>query len=75
MGSIVKNKFQNYQDSPSGKYRDRLVGTQLQIIPMMTVISIIFFGGIGWRLSYLQLQQGTINQQKAEDNWTRIVFK
>lgn len=75
MGSIVKNKFQNYRDYPSGKYSDRTVGSQLQAIPIITVISIIFLGGIGWRLYYLQLQQGTVNQQKAEDNRTRIVPK
>ena len=35
----------------------------------------MLFGGIGWRLSYLQLQQGDLNQQKAENNRTRIVPK
>lgn len=74
MGSILKNKL-HHQNHPSGKYSDRTVGTQLQIIPMIAVISLIFFGGIGWRLSYLQLQQKVVNQQKAEDNRTRIVPK
>jgi penicillin-binding protein 2 len=75
MGSTVKNKLQNYRDYPGSSSQDRTVGNQLQAIPIITVISIIFFGGIGWRLSYLQLQQGELNQQKAEDNRTRIVPK
>ncbi|MFM2314311.1 MAG: hypothetical protein RLZZ04_3587 [Cyanobacteriota bacterium] len=75
MGSIVKNKVQNYRDYPGSTSQERTVGNQLQAIPIITVISIIFFGGIGWRLSYLQLQQGELNQQKAEDNRTRIVPK
>ena len=66
MGSILKSK-QNTSD--------RTVGNQLQAIPIATVISVIFFGGIGWRLNYLQLQQGEVNQQKAESNRTRIVPK
>jgi penicillin-binding protein 2 len=75
MGSIVKNKLQNRRDYPGSTSQDRTAGNQLQAIPIITVISIIFFGGIGWRLSYLQLQQGKLNQQKAEDNRTRIVPK
>ena len=53
----------------------RTVGNQLQAIPIVTVISLIFFGGIGWRLAYLQLSQGNLNQIKAEQNRTRIVPK
>lgn len=54
---------------------ERTVGNQLQSIPMIIVISFFLFCGIGWRLGYLQLQQGTINQIKAEKNRTRIVPK
>ena len=54
---------------------NRTVGSQLQAIPIVMAISLIFFGGIGWRLSYLQLERGNINQQKAESNRTRIVPK
>ena len=54
---------------------NRTVGSQLQAVPIITVISLIFFGGIGWRLAYLQLQQGELNQLKAEQNRTRIVPK
>lgn len=71
MGSILKNNLKNKsQDSTN-----RTVGNQFQAIPIATVISLIFFGGIGWRLSYLQLDQGEINQQKAEKNRIRIVPK
>ncbi|MGL5795510.1 MAG: penicillin-binding protein 2, partial [Waterburya sp.] len=54
---------------------ERTVGKQLQAIPVTIVISLILFGAIGWRLGYLQLQQGDLNQQKAEDNRTRIIPK
>ena len=54
---------------------NRTVGNQLQAVPIIAVISLIFFGGIGWRLAYLQLQQGEANQLKAEQNRTRIVPK
>ncbi|MEL6494171.1 MAG: penicillin-binding protein 2 [Cyanobacteria bacterium J06623_7] len=66
MGSISKSK---------PNISDRTVGNQLQAIPIATVITLIFFGGIGWRLNYLQLRQGAENQQKAETNRTRIVPK
>jgi len=54
---------------------ERTVGNQLQSIPIIIIISFFLFCGIGWRLGYLQLQQGTINQLKAENNRTRIVPK
>ena len=61
--------------SKSQETRERTAGNQLQAIPIVTAISLIFFGGIGWRLNYLQLEQGEANQQKAVDNRTRIVPK
>lgn len=67
IGSILKTK--------SKESTKRTVGNQLQVIPIVTVISLIFFGGIGLRLGYLQLQQGDANQQKAEKNRIRIVPK
>ncbi len=54
---------------------NRSVGNQLQTIPLAMVISLILFGGIGWRLSYLQIQRGDLNQLKADQNRTRIVPK
>ena len=67
MGSILKSK--------SPDLGERTVGSQLQAIPIATVISLIFFGGIGWRLNHLQLRQGELNQHKAKVNRTRIVPK
>lgn len=67
MGLKLQSKLQ--EDS------SRTVGNQLQAILIVTVISSILFGGIVWRLAYLQLQQGDLNQAKAEDNRTRIVPK
>ena len=67
IGSILKTKPHDLDN--------RTVGTQLQAIPIATVISLVLFGAIAWRLSYLQLQQGEINQLKAEKNRTRIVPK
>ena len=58
--------------SPKGR---RTVGKQFQSIPIILVISLFFFGGIGWRLSYLQLQQGKVNRLKAENNQIRILPK
>ena len=67
MSAKLKIKF---QDS-----NNRTVGNQLQAIPIAIIISSIFFGGIGWRLAFLQLQQGNLNQVKAEQNRTRLVPK
>jgi penicillin-binding protein 2 len=67
MGSVLKNK--------SLESANRTVGNKLQSIPIVTSITLILFGAIGWRLNYLQLQQGELNQQKAEDNRIRIVPK
>jgi penicillin-binding protein 2 len=66
MSSILKTKFQE---------TNRTAGNQLQAIPIAAIISLILFGGIGWRLSYLQLDQGQANQTKALDNRTRIIPK
>jgi penicillin-binding protein 2 len=41
----------------------------------MLAISLVFFGGIGGRLAYLQLEQGTVNRTKAKENRTRIIPK
>ena len=54
---------------------DRTVGKQFQSIPIISIISLLLFGGIGWRLSHLQLQQGAVYQIKAQENHTRILPK
>ncbi len=55
--------------------KERTVGRQLQSFFIMVVISGIFFGGIGMRLAYLQLEQGAINRAKAKENRTRNLPK
>ena len=67
-------RFKNPLQNP----HSRTVGNQLQAVPIVTVISLIFFGGIGWRLAFLQLQQGDANKLKAEHHpldWKEIVSK
>lgn len=54
---------------------ERTVGRHYQSIPIILVISLLLFGGIGWRLSYLQLKQGKANRLKAEANRIRILPK
>jgi penicillin-binding protein 2 len=66
IGSI--SKTQSQED-------ERCMGKQFQSVPIILTISLFFFAGIGWRLSYLQLEQGKVNQLKAEDNRVRIVPK
>ncbi|AFZ35772.1 penicillin-binding protein 2 [Stanieria cyanosphaera PCC 7437] len=53
----------------------RTVGRQFQSIVITISITAFLFGGIVWRLAYLQLEQGEINQAKAEDNRIRLVPK
>jgi penicillin-binding protein 2 len=59
----------------SSQEKVRTVGKQFQYVLIMLVISSLLFGGIGWRLAYLQLEQGKINRTKAESNRIRIVPK
>jgi penicillin-binding protein 2 len=51
----------------------RSVGRQYQATSILLVITLLLFGGIGSRLAYLQLAQKVANQNKAEDNRTRII--
>ena len=66
IGSLSKAKQQD---------NNRTVGKQFQSVLMMLIISSFLFGGIGWRLAYLQLEQGKANLAKADNNRTRIVPK
>jgi penicillin-binding protein 2 len=66
IGSIFKTQSQEDKCS---------MGKQFQSVPIVLAISLFFFAGIGWRLSYLQLEQGKVNQLKAEDNRVRIIPK
>ncbi|WP_013323172.1 penicillin-binding protein 2 [Gloeothece verrucosa] len=53
----------------------RTVGRQYQSILMMLLISLVLLGGVGARLFYLQLSQGEVYREKAENNRIRIVPK
>ncbi len=72
MGSVNYISFRNKTKSQED---ERTVGRQFQSIPIILVISLLLFGGIGWRLSYLQLEQGNANRIKAEANRVRILPK
>jgi penicillin-binding protein 2 len=65
-GSVWKTKAQE---------EIRTVGKHFQALPIVLLITLLMFGGIAWRLSYLQLQQGSANRLKAEENRTRVVPK
>ena len=53
----------------------RTVGRQYQPVFMMLLISLFLFGGIGYRLVYLQLVEGESYRERAENNRIRIVPK
>ncbi len=60
----------------SGFYqKKRTVGQGRQAWVLMTIIGLVSIGGIGSRLAYLQLNQGTKNRQIAENNRVRTVAK
>ena len=51
------------------------ISRQWQAFFLMLGIALLMFGGIGWRLVYLQLEQGDLNTIKADANRTRTVPK
>ena len=53
----------------------RTVGQHYQALILMLGITLLTFGGIGSRLAYLQLIEGTRNQQLAENNRIRLIPK
>jgi penicillin-binding protein 2 len=55
--------------------KTRAVGQGAQSWVLMSIISLGLVGGIGSRLVYLQLSQGTKNRQIAENNRVRTVAK
>jgi penicillin-binding protein 2 len=60
----------------SGFYhKNRTVGQGRQAWVLMTIMGLGLFGGIGSRLCYLQLSQGTKHRQIAENNRVRTVAK
>ena len=53
----------------------RTVGRRYQSLVVMLSITLLMFGGIGSRLTYLQLIEGTRNRQLAENNRIRLIPK
>jgi penicillin-binding protein 2 len=80
----MQNRFSNsFSDDRSGidggvsgfYQKTRTVGQGAQTWVLMGLITLGLLGGIGWRLSYLQLDQGVKNRQVAEKNRVRTVAK
>ncbi|AFY76224.1 penicillin-binding protein 2 [Pleurocapsa sp. PCC 7327] len=57
------------------KQKGRTVGRQFQPLLIMLFISLVLLGGIGSRLVYLQLIEGQIYREKADNNRIRIIPK
>ncbi|MBD2306346.1 penicillin-binding protein 2 [Chroococcidiopsis sp. FACHB-1243] len=53
----------------------RTVGRSFQALVLMLGITVAMFGGIGSRLAYLQLVEGTRNRQLADNNRIRLIPK
>src|SRR6476469_1041093 len=53
----------------------RTVGRSYQSLAFMLVVSLFMLGGMGSRLAYLQLVEGTRNRQLAENNRIRLIPK
>ena len=53
----------------------RTVGKRYQSLIVMVLITLAMLGGIGGRLAYLQLIEGTRNRQLAENNRIRLIPK
>lgn len=64
------------QSAPIGRSKTaRTVGRHYQSLFMMLGITLLMFGGIGSRLAYLQIIQGTQNRQLADNNRIRLIPK
>lgn len=53
----------------------RTVGRNYQSLFVMLIVSVFLLGGIGSRLAYLQLVEGSRNRQLAENNRIRLIPK
>jgi penicillin-binding protein 2 len=54
---------------------NRTVGRSRQALLIMLGVTLSLLGGVGTRLAYLQLVQGTSNQAKADENRIRLIPK
>lgn len=61
--------------SISRKTAARTVGRRYQSLFGMVIVTLLMLGGIGTRLAYLQLIEGTRNRQMAENNRIRLIPK
>ncbi len=57
------------------KNTTRSVGRHYQSLVLILGITLLIFGGIGSRLAYLQLIEGTHNRQQADNNRIRLIPK
>lgn len=55
--------------------RARKVGRKSQSVVLMMACSGLIIGGLGGRIAYLQLLEGTQNRQRAENNRVRLIAK
>ena len=53
----------------------RTIGRSLQSVFVMIVVSLLLLGGLGSRLAYLQIVEGTRNRELADDNRIRLIPK
>lgn len=63
------------QPSSGGRPTPRTVGRNFQSVFLMLFVSLLLLGGLGSRLAYLQIIEGTRNRQMAEDNRIRLIPK
>ncbi|HAC63863.1 MAG TPA: penicillin-binding protein 2 [Cyanothece sp. UBA12306] len=71
--SISSDSYSFYDSR--NKQTNRTIGQKRQPWLIMILISLVLFGGIGSRLAFLQLFQGEIYREKAENNRIRIIPK
>lgn len=67
--TIIQSSSGRRQSTP------RTVGRNYQSLFVMLLVSVFLLGGIGSRLTYLQLLQGNRNRQLAENNRIRLIPK
>ncbi len=71
--SMSSDSYAFYDTKP--KKTNRTIGQKRQPLLIMLIVSLVLLGGIGSRLVYLQLFQGEVYREKAENNRIRIIPK
>jgi penicillin-binding protein 2 len=67
--------LQTHLASSAHQPEARTVGQRYRSISLMLIVSLIVLAGLGGRLMYLQLVEGTRNRQLAENNRIRLIPK